>query len=157
MEQCGTGRETVARHAVALMTYMGHTGLRYTYWRRAAAAKRFFRKLLKGLRYIPRVIVTDQLKSYAAAKREILPSVEHRQSRYLNTRAEVSHQPTRRRERQMQRFKSARQAQRFLSTHSRSHNHFQRRRHHLRANQYRAARDAAFRTWRDVGDVAPAV
>ena len=51
--------------------------------RSATAAKRFFRKLLKGLRYIPRVIVTDKLKSYAAAKREIVPSVEHRQSRYL--------------------------------------------------------------------------
>ena len=76
--------------------------------RSATAAKRFFRKLLKGLRYIPRVIVTDKLKSYATAKRKILPSVEHRQSRYLNNRAEVSHQPTRRRERQMKRFKSAR-------------------------------------------------
>ena len=81
--------------------------------------------MLKGLRYIPRMIVTDKLKSYAAAKREILPSVEHRQSRYLNNRAEVSHQPTRRRERQMKRFKSARHAQRFLSSHSRIHNHFQ--------------------------------
>jgi putative transposase len=69
--------------------------------RSAAAATRFFRKLLKGLRYVPRVIVTDKLKSYAAAKRKILPRVEHRQSRYLNNRAEVSHQPTRRRERQL--------------------------------------------------------
>src|SRR5262245_31157993 len=84
--------------------------------RSATAAQRLFRKLLKGLRYIPRVIVTDKLKSYAAAQREMLPSVEHRQSRYLNNRAEASHQPTRRRERQMKRFKSARHAQRFLST-----------------------------------------
>ena len=76
--------------------------------RSATAARRFFRKLLKGLRYVPRVIVTDKLKSYAAAKRKILPSIEHRQSRYLNNRAEVSHQPTRRRERQMKRFKSQR-------------------------------------------------
>jgi len=66
-----------------------------------------------GLLYVPRVIVTDKLKSYAAAKRQILPGVEHRQSRYLNNRAEVSHQPTRRQERQMQRFKSPKQAQRF--------------------------------------------
>jgi hypothetical protein len=109
--------------------------------RSAAAATRFFRKLLKGLRYVPRVIVTDKLKSYAAAKRKILPKVEHRQSRYLNNRAEVSHQPTRRRERQMKRFKSARHAQRFLSTHSRIHNHFQLCRHHLSANQHRAARE----------------
>jgi hypothetical protein len=70
--------------------------------------------------------------------------------------AEFSHQPTRRQERQMQRFKSARHAQCFLSTHSRIHNHFQLRRHRLSANQYRAARDVAFRTWRDVGEVAPA-
>ena len=95
------------------------------------AAKRFFRKLLAGRTEAPKVIVTDKLKSYAAAKREILPTTEHRQSRYLNNRAEVSHQPTRRRERQMQRFKSARQAQRFLSAHGRIHSHFQLRRHHI--------------------------
>jgi putative transposase len=125
--------------------------------RSAKAARRFFRKLLKGLQYVPRVIVTDKLKSYAAAKREILPGVEHRQSRYLNNRAEVSDQPTRRRERQMQRFKSARHAQRFLSTHSRIHNHFQLRRHRMTAIEYRTARGAAFRTWRDVTGVARAV
>ena len=68
------------------------------------------------------------LKSDAAAKREVLPKVAHRQSCYLNNRAEVSHQPTRRRERQMQRFKSIRQAQQFLSAHSRIHSHFQLRR-----------------------------
>ena len=83
---------------------------------------RFFRKLLKGLPYVPRVLVTDKFKSYAAAKRTILPHVEHRQSKYLNNCIEVSQQPTRRRERQMQRFKSARHAQRFLSTHARIHN-----------------------------------
>jgi putative transposase len=124
--------------------------------RNAAAATRFFRKLLKGLRYVPRAIVTDKLKSYAAAKRKILPRVDHRQSRYLNNRAEVSHQPTRRRERHMKRFKSARHAQRFLSTHSRIHNHFQLCRHHLSANQHRAARDTAFSTWRDVAGTASA-
>jgi putative transposase len=125
--------------------------------RSARAAKRFFRKLLKGLQYVPRVIVTDKLKSYAAAKREILPGVEHRHSRYLNNRAEVSHQPTRRRERQMQCFKSARHAQRFLSTHGRIHNHFQLRSHRMTATEYRTARGAAFRTWRDVTGVARAV
>ena len=122
--------------------------------RNAKAARRFFRKLLKGLQYAPRVIITDKLRSYAAAKREILPHPEHRQSRYLNNRAEVSHQPTRRRERQMQRFKSARHAQRFLSAHSRIHNHFQLRRHRLTAAAYRDARDVALRTWRDVAVVA---
>ena len=73
---------------------------------------------MKGLQYVPRVLITDKLKSYGVAKRELLPDVEHRESRYLNNRAENSHRPTRRRERQMQRFKSARQAQRFLSAHS---------------------------------------
>jgi putative transposase len=63
------------------------------------AAKKFFRKLLKGLTYVSRVIVTDKLKSYEAAKRELLPNVEHRQHRCLNNRAENSHQPTRQRER----------------------------------------------------------
>ncbi len=105
---------------------------------------------------MPRVIVTDKLRSYAAAKRELLPGVEHRQSRYLNNRAEVSHQPTRRRERHMQRFKSARHAQRFLSVHSRIHNHFQLRRHRLTAHEHRTARDAASRTWREVAGVASA-
>ncbi len=71
------------------------------------AARKFFRRLLKGLTYVPRVIITDQLRSYGAAKREVLPSVEHRQHRYLNNRAENSHQPTRQRERRLQGFKSA--------------------------------------------------
>src|SRR6185369_6304727 len=75
------------------------------------AAKKFFRKLLKGLMYVPRVIVTDQLKSYGAAKREILPRVEHRQHRYLNNRCANSHRPTRQREWRMQGFKSAGHAQ----------------------------------------------
>ena len=122
--------------------------------RNTKAAKRFFRKLLKGLCYAPRVIVTDKLGSYGAAKREILPGVEHRQSRYLNNRCEVSHQPTRRRERHMRRFKSARHAQQFLATHTRIHNHFQLRRHRLSASEYRAARDRAFLTWRDATGVA---
>ena len=116
----------------------------------AHAAKRSFRKLLCGLQYVPRVIVTDKLKSYDAAKREILPGVEHRQSRYLNNWAEVSHQPMRRRERQMQRFKSARHAQRFFSAHGRINCH------RLTADQHRDARDAAFRTWREMVGVAPA-
>src|SRR5215831_3804310 len=100
------------------------------------AAKKFFRKLLKGLAYVPRVIVTDKLKSYEAAKREILPGVEHRQHRYLNNRAENSHQPTRRRERQMQQFKSPGQAQRFLSAFGPIAQHFRPRRHLLSAPEY---------------------
>ena len=124
--------------------------------RNAKAARRFFKKLLKGLQYMPRVIVTDKLRSYGAAKRQILPGVEHRQSRYLNNRAEVSHQPTRRRERQMQRFKSARHAQRFLSSHGQIHNLFQLRRHRLTTVDHRAARDRAFQIWRDVAGIARA-
>lgn len=122
--------------------------------RNAKAAKRFFKKLLKGLQYVPRVVVTDKLKSYGAAKRKLIPGVEHRQSQYLNNRAEVSHQPTRRRERQMQRFKSARHAQRFLSSHGQIHNLFQLRRHLLTATEHRAARNRAFQTWRDVAGAA---
>jgi len=122
--------------------------------RNARAVKRFFCKLLRDLQCVPRVIVTDKLRSYGAAKREILPGAEHRQSRYLNNRTEVSHQPTRRREQQMQRFKSACHAQRFLSAHSRIHNHFQLRCHRLTADQHRAARDHALRTWRNLAGVA---
>jgi putative transposase len=92
--------------------------------RDAEAAKRFVRRLLKRLDHVPRVIVTDKLRSYGVAKRHLLPDVEHRQSRYLNNRAENSHRPTRRRERQMQRFKSPEQAQDFLSAHAFIHGHF---------------------------------
>ena len=74
--------------------------------RNAKAAERFFRKLLKGLERVPRVIVTDKLASYEVAHHRTMPSVEHRRSKYLNNRAENSHQPTRRRERAMQRFES---------------------------------------------------
>jgi putative transposase len=94
-----------------------------------AVAKKFFRKLLKRLTCVPRVIVTDQLKSYSAAKREVLPSVEHRQYRYLNNRAENSHQPTRQREPRMQGFKSPGHAQRFLSAYGRIASYFRPRRH----------------------------
>ena len=72
--------------------------------RDAKAAKRFFRKLLTKQCRVPRVLVTDKLRSYQAAHRAVMPSVEHRQSRYLNNRAENSHQPTRQRERAMKRF-----------------------------------------------------
>jgi putative transposase len=117
-------------------------------WRNAAAAKRFFRRLLAGLRYKPRRLVTDGLCSYGVANREVLPEARHRSSRYLNNRAENSHQPTRRRQRQMQRFKSSRQAQRFLSAHAFIYGHFRPRRHRMTAAQYRRARTKAFQVWR---------
>jgi putative transposase len=118
--------------------------------RNKKAAKRFFRKLLKGLRYIPRVIITEKLKSYSAAKRDILPGVKHRQHKGLNNRAENSHQPTRLREKKMRRFKSAKQAQRFLSAFGPISGHFQPRRHRLRAKEYRALLQARFLVWNEV-------
>jgi putative transposase len=112
------------------------------------AAKRCFKRLLKGLQYVPRAIVTDKLRGYGVAKRQLLPGVEHRKSRCLNDRAENSHRPTRRRERQMQRFKSTNQAQDFLSAHSFIYGHFHPRRHRLAANACRTIRSEALQTWR---------
>jgi putative transposase len=120
------------------------------------AAKKFFRKLLKGCQYVPRVIITDQLKSYGAAKREILPSVEHRQHRYLNHRAENSHQPTRQRERRMGRFKSPGHAQRFLAAYGPMAEHFRPRRHRLPAREYRQEMRQRFQIWREVTGTARA-
>ncbi len=114
------------------------------------AAKRLLRKLLKRQCRAPRVMVTDKLASYGAAKRQVMPSVEHRKHKGLNNRAENSHQPTRRRERQMKRFKSPGQAQRFLSAHDGINNLFHLRRHQVPATQYRADRTQAFRVWAEV-------
>jgi putative transposase len=114
------------------------------------AAKGSFRKLLKGLQYVPRLIITDKLRSYGAAKHEILPGVEHRQHKGLNNRAENAHQPTRLREKKMRRFKSTKQAQRFLSAFGRIAGHFQPRRHRLRAGEYRAILQDRFQTWNEV-------
>jgi putative transposase len=118
--------------------------------RDAAAAKKFFRRLLKGLRYVPRVVVTDKLASYGAAHRVVMPSVEHRSSKYLNNRAENSHQPTRARERAMKRFTSPGHAQRFLSAFSGISPHFQTRRHLLHAQEYRREMADRFSIWNDV-------
>ena len=101
--------------------------------RNARAAKRFLRKLLKGLGYSPRTIVTDKLASYSAAKQEIMPAVTHQRGGRLNNRAENSHQPTRDRERRMRRFKSAGHAQHFLSVPAQVSNHFRPGRHVMRA------------------------
>jgi putative transposase len=118
--------------------------------RNKVAAKKFFRKLLKGLTCVPRVMVTDKLQSYAAAKQEILPSVEHRQHRYLNNRAENSHQPTRQRKRVMRRFKSAGHAQRFLSAHGPILSHFRPRRHRLCIRDYRQEMARRCHIWREI-------
>src|SRR3954452_17670613 len=118
------------------------------------AARRLLGKLLKRRMRPPRVMITDKLASYGAAKREIVPGVEHRQHKGLNNRAENSPQPTRPRERQMKRFKSARQAQRFLSAHDQINNLFHLRRDHISADQYRAARTQAFQTWAEITGMA---
>jgi putative transposase len=118
--------------------------------RNRRAAEKFFRKLLKGQGCEPRRLVTDKLRSYAAAHRVVLPSVIHDTSQYANNRAEVSHQPTRRRERQMQRFKSAAQAQRFLAVHGLVGNLFRVGRHLLRAVHHRLFRERAFQVWNAV-------
>ena len=120
------------------------------------AAKRLLRKLLMRQCRAPRVMVTDKLASYGAAKREAMPSVEHRMHKGLNNRAENSHQPTRRRERQMKGFKSAGQAQRFLSAHDGINNLFLLRRSNAPAVQYRAARTEAFAVWAEITGVAAA-
>ena len=121
--------------------------------RNKQAAKKFFRKLLKGCQYVPRVLITDKLGSYAAAKKEILPSVEHRQHKRLNNRAENSHQPTRQRERTMRRFKSAGHAQRFLAAHGPIREHFCPHRHRLGAKRYRAILQERFGIWNTITGV----
>ncbi len=117
------------------------------------AARRLPRKLMERQCRAPRVMITDKLASYGAAKRVVMPSVEHRKHKGLNNKAENSHQPTRRRERQMKRFKSAGQAQRFLSAHDGINNLFHLRRHQLPATRYRAARSPAFQAWAEVTGV----
>jgi putative transposase len=121
--------------------------------RNAKAAKRLLRKLLKKQGIAPRVMITDKLASYGAAKREVMPSVEHRQHKGLNNRAENSHQPTRRRERIMTRFKSAGQAQRFLSAHDQVANLF-RRPANITAAAHRTSRVQALRVWAEIAGIA---
>jgi len=114
------------------------------------AAERFLRRLVRGQGKEPFRMVTDKLKSYGAATRTVLPRVTHHTQQFANNRAEVSHQPTRMRERQMRRFKSSRQAQRFLSVHSVVHNLFRVGRHLLRSTNHRLLRSRSFEVWRKV-------
>ena len=115
--------------------------------RNRRVAERFFRKLLKNQGKVPFRLVTDKLKSYGAAVRMIMPLVNHDTKRYANNRAEVSHQPTRQRERHMRRFKSPRQAQLFLSVHGAVLNLFRLARHRLKAAHHRMLRARSFATW----------
>jgi putative transposase len=112
-----------------------------------AAAKRFFRRLLKSHGGKPRQIVTDKLRSYCVAHRELILESIHITDRYANNRAEQSHEPTRVRERGMRKFKSVRQAQRFLGTHTAVSNLFNLQRHLVGAEHYRNLRMSAFSEW----------
>lgn len=114
--------------------------------RNKAAALRLFRKLFKVWGQ-PRVIITDKLRSYGAAKADLAPGIEHRQHKGLNNRVEASHRHTRRREKIMGRFKSPGQAQRFLSVHDQTAALFRPKRHRLSARSYRHARADAFEIW----------
>jgi putative transposase len=111
------------------------------------AAKCFFKKLLKGQQTAPLKIVTDKLRSYSAAKRKIMPNVDHSTQQYENNRCELSHQPSRQQERQMRKFKSQGQAQRFLSCHGTVNNLFRLGRHSMKASNYRVFLDRAFVEW----------
>ena len=124
--------------------------------RNAVAAKKFFRRLLKGLQYVPRVLVTDKPGSYQVAHRELLCSAEHRRSRYLNNRAENSHPPTRQRGRAMKRFASPRQAQRFVSAFRPITPHFRLRRHLLSASEWRREMTDRFAVWNEITGLSAA-
>jgi len=159
------------RHRDAI--FSGSNGVRHSRWRAVdqdgtvrdtlvqrrrdtAAARKRFRTLLTGLRYVPRVVITDTLARYGAAKRAVLPSVEHRQHRRRNKRTEHAHQPTRERERRMRRCKRPQHAQRFLAADGPIAAHFRPRRQRLTATAYRRQRDDACATWRAVTGVAAA-
>ena len=118
--------------------------------RNAKAARHLMRKLLKGQKRSPWVMITDKLRSYAAAKREMIPGVEHRSHKGLNNWAENSHQPIRRRERIMKRFKSTRHLQRFVSIHDPIANLFHIPRHDIAAGHYRELRSAAMSLWAEI-------
>jgi len=121
--------------------------------RDAKAAKRFFKRMLKKNKGEPRKIVTDKLRSYAVAHRELIPEAIHDTEKYANNRAELSHQPTRVRERVMRRFKSLKQAQRFLDAHAAVYNLFNLGRHLISAKNYRYFRLRAFASWKSAGSV----
>jgi putative transposase len=121
--------------------------------RNKKAAMKFFKKLLKGQQATPLKLFTDKFRSYSAARREIMPSVAHSTQQYENNRCELSHQPGRQQERQMRRFKSRGQAQRFLACHGIVNNLFSLGRHKMQADNYRILREQAFSEWTRVSCV----
>lgn len=122
--------------------------------RNKTAAKRLMRKLLKQQGLIPRVMIADELRSLGAAKRKIIPDVEHRSHKGLNNCAENSHQPTRQRERVMKRFKSPGQLQRFVSINDPVVNPFHLPRHEMSSNSFREMRALAMQTWREIAQLS---
>jgi putative transposase len=123
-------------------------GKQHYLWRaEMGAAKRFLRRLLKRHGYEPRKIVTDKLRSYGVAHRELMPGAIHDTAQYANNRVELSHQSTRVRERGMRRFKSIYQAQRFLGVHAVVHNLFNLGRHLIAARHFQELRRRAFASW----------
>jgi putative transposase len=118
--------------------------------RNKGAALRLMRKLLKSQGVTPRVMVTDKPRSYFAAKRQLMPGIEHRLHKGLNNRVENSHLPVRRREKCMVRFKSAQQCQRFVSTHGHVATLFHLYRKHMTATDHRQLRAHASSTWREI-------
>jgi len=121
--------------------------------RDGAAAKRFFKRLLRSHGGEPRKTVTDKLRSYGVARRELIPDVIHDNARYANNRAEQSHEATRVRQREMRRFKSVCQAQRFETAHAAVYNLFNLGRHLISAKHYRIFRQRAFASWKCVAAV----
>ena len=121
--------------------------------RDAKAAKQFFKRMLKKHKHEPRKIVTDKLRSYGVAHRELIPDSIHDTSKYANNRAELSHQPTRVRERGMRKFKSVKQAQRFLNVHAAVYNLFNLGRHLVSAETYRYFRLCSFASWENAAIV----
>jgi len=121
--------------------------------RDGAAAKRFYKRLMRICKAEPRRISTDKLRSYGVAHRELMPDVVHDTSQYANNRAELSHQPTRVRERGMRRFKSTTQAQRVLGIHAAVYNLFNLCRHLVSASHYRLLRAGAMLSWRQAVEV----
>jgi putative transposase len=119
-----------------------------------AAARRFFRRFLKRTGAVPRVIVTDKLRSYGAVHREVMPCVEHRQSKYLNNRAENSHQPIGQRERAVKGFRSVGGAQQFFPAFSGISPHFRPRRRLMTAAAHRAETTVRFAIWEQITGVA---
>jgi putative transposase len=123
-------------------------GKQHYLWRAAKAAKRFFKRMLKKHKGEPRKIVTDKLRSYGVAHRELIPESIHDTSKYANNRAELSHQPTRVWERGMRKFKSIKQAHRFLSVHAAVYNLFNLGRHLVSAETYGFFRLRSFASWK---------